>query len=88
MNSKLLDLVETFDATVGDNPLQDTTITINIFHQLLREVRNRKQRSIILQHQEVQKTQTLATTTQARSITPPPKYSNAKHKKVTQFTAN
>ena len=82
MTSKLYEIVEVFDSLVGDNPLQESTLTLNVFSQLLREVRIRKQRQAIQQHQETIARQ------QFRPQTPPPKYSNAKSKKVQQSSAN
>jgi hypothetical protein len=82
MTSKLYEIVEVFDSLVGDNPLQESTLTLNVFSQLLREVRIRKQRQAIQQHQETIALQ------QNRPQTPPPKYSNAKSKKVPQSSAN
>ena len=87
MTSKLYEIVEVFDSLVGDNPLQESTLTINVFSQLLREVRIRKQRQAIQQHQETIAQHTVARQ-QFRPQTPPPKYSNAKSKKVTQSTTN
>jgi AraC-like DNA-binding protein len=52
MTSKLYEIVKVFDSLVGDNPLQESTLTLNVFSQLLREVRIRKQRQAIQQHQE------------------------------------
>ncbi len=87
MTSKLYEIVKVFDSLVGDNPLQESTLTLNVFSQLLREVRIRKQRQAIQQHQE-----TIAQHAIARQLlrpqTPPPKYSNAKSKKVPQSTTN
>ncbi len=86
MTSKLYEIVEVFDSLVSDNPLQELTLTINVFSQLLQEVRIRKQRQAIQQHQE-----TIAqhvSRQQPRPQTPPPKYSNAKSKKVPQSTTN
>ena len=83
MTSRLYEIVENFDSLVGDNPLQDSTLTLNLFSQLLREVRIRKQRQAIQAHQE-----TIARQQQLRPQTPPPKYSNAKSKKVSQPTTN
>ncbi len=82
MTSRLYEIVETFDSLVGDNPLQDSTLTLNLFSQLLREVRIRKQRQAIQLHQDTIAQQHL------RPQTPPPKYSNAKQKKVPQSTTN
>ncbi len=82
MTSRLYDIVEVFDSLVGDNPLQDSTLTLNLFSQLLREVQIRKQRQAIQLHQDTIARQ------QLRPQTPPPRYSNAKSKKVTQSTAN
>ncbi len=67
---------------IGDNPLQDSTLTLNLFSQILREVRIRKQRQAIQIHQDTIARQ------QLRPQTPPPKYSNAKSKKVSQSTTN
>jgi hypothetical protein len=87
MTPKLFEIVEEFDSLVGDNSLQDSTLTLNLFSQLLREVRIRKQRQAIQHHQE-----TIARRQQQeqqlRSQTPPPKYSNARSKKVPQSTTN
>ena len=83
MTSRLYEIVENFDSLVGDNPLQDSTLTLNLFSQLLREVRIRKQRQAIQAHQEA-----LTRQQQLRPQTPPPKYSNAKSKKVQQSTTN
>ena len=83
MTTRLYEIVENFDSLVGDNPLQDSTLTLNLFSQLLREVRIRKQRQAIQAHQEA-----LARQQQLRPQTPPPKYSNAKSKKVQQSTTN
>ena len=83
MTSRLYEIVENFDSLVGDNPLQDSTLTLNLFSQLLREVRIRKQRQAIQAHQDA-----LAQQQQLRPQTPPPKYSNAKSKKVQQSTTN
>ncbi len=83
MTSRLYEIVENFDSLVGDNPLQDSTLTLNLFSQLLREVRIRKQRQAIQTHQE-----TIIRQQQLRPQTPPPKYSNAKSKKVPQSTTN
>ena len=82
MTSRLYEIVENFDSLVGDNPLQESTLTLNLFSQLLREVRIRKQRQAIQAHQEAIARQ------QLRPQTPPPKYSNAKSKKVPQSTTN
>jgi hypothetical protein len=87
MTSKLYEIVEVFDSLVGDNPLQESTLTLNVFSQLLREVRIRKQRQAIQQHQETI-AQHAIVRQQLRSQTPPPKYSNAKSKKVPQSTNN
>ena len=87
MTSKLYEIVKVFDSLVGDNPLQESTLTLNVFSQLLREVRIRKQRQAIQQHQETIAQHTLVRQ-QFRPQTPPPKYSNAKSKKVTQSTTN
>jgi hypothetical protein len=86
MTSKLYEIVEVFDSLVGDNPLQESTLTLNVFSQLLREVRIRKQRQAIQQHQET--IAQYAARQQLRPQTPPPKYSNAKSKKVPQSTTN
>jgi hypothetical protein len=72
-----------FDSLVGDNPLQESTLTLHLFSQLLREVRIRKQRQAIQAHQE-----TIARQQQHRPQTPPPKYSNAKSKKIQQSATN
>jgi hypothetical protein len=77
MTSRLYEIVENFDSIVGDNPLQDPNLTLNLFSQLLREIRIRKQRQAIQLHQD-----TLARQ-QPRPITPPPKYTNAKSKPPT-----
>ncbi len=82
MTSKLIEIVDDFDSLVGNNPLQDSTLTLNLFSQFLREVRTRKQRQAIQAHQETIARQ------QLRSQTPPPKYSNVKSKKVPQSTTN
>jgi hypothetical protein len=82
MTTKLYEVVEIFDSLVGDNPLQDSTLTLNLFSQLLREVRIRKQRQAIQAHQETIARQ------QLRPQTPPPKYSHANLKKVPQSTTN
>ena len=87
MTSKLYEIVESFDSLVGDNPLQESTLTLNVFSQLLQEVRIRKQRQAIQQHQETIAQHAIARQ-QLRPQTPPPKYSNAKSKKVTQPTTN
>jgi hypothetical protein len=87
MTSKLYEIVEVFDSLVGDNPLQESTLTLNVFSQLLREVRIRKQRQAIQQHQETIAQQAIVRQ-QLRPQTPPPKYSNAKSKKVPQSTTN
>ncbi len=87
MTSKLYEIVEVFDSLVGNNPLQESTLTLNVFSQLLREVRIRKQRQAIQQHQETI-AQHAIIRQQFRPQTPPPKYSNAKSKKVTQSTTN
>jgi hypothetical protein len=87
MTSKLYEIVEVFDSLVGDNPLQESTLTLNVFSQLLREVRIRKQRQAIQQHQETIAQHALVRQ-QLRPQTPPPKYSNAKSKKVQQSTTN
>ncbi len=87
MTSKLYEIVEVFDSLVGDNPLQESTLTLNVFSQLLREVRIRKQRQAIQQHQETIAQHSLAQQ-HLRPQTPPPKYSNAKSKKVPQSPAN
>jgi hypothetical protein len=84
MTSRLIEVVDNFDTLVGDNPLQDSTLTLNIFSPLLREVRTRKQRQAIQAHQEAIARQQQ----QLRPQTPPPKYSNAKSKKVPQSTTN
>jgi hypothetical protein len=52
MTSKLYEIVKVFDSLVGDNPLQDSTLTLNLFSQLLREVRIRKQQQALQLHQE------------------------------------
>ena len=85
MTSRLYEIVESFDSLVGDNPLQDSTLTLNLLSQLLREVRIRKQRQAIQAHQETIARQQQQ---QLRPQTPPPKYSNAKSKKVQQSTTN
>jgi hypothetical protein len=85
MTSRLYEIVENFDSLVGDNPLQDSTLTLNLFSQLLREVRIRKQRQAIQAHQETIARQQQQ---QLRPQTPPPKYSNAKSKKIQQSTTN
>ena len=82
MTSRLYEIVENFDSLVGDNPLQDSTLTLNLFSQILREVRIRKQQQAIQIHQDTIARQ------QLRPQTPPPKYSNAKSKKVPQSTTN
>ncbi len=87
MTSKLYEIVEVFDSLVGDNPLQESTLTLNVFSKLLREVRIRKQRQVIQRHQETI-TQNVIDRQQLRPQTPPPKYSNAKSKKVPQSTTN
>jgi hypothetical protein len=87
MTSRLFELVNTFDSLVGDNPLQDSALTLNIFSQLLCEVRIRKQRQAIQLHQDTIACQNHLTQ-KSRPQTPPPKYSNAKSKKVTQPTNN
>ena len=87
MTSKMYEIVEVFDSLVGDNPLQESTLTLNVFSQLLREVRIRKQQQAIQQHQETIAQHTVVQQ-QFRSQTPPPKYSNAKSKKVTQSSTN
>ncbi len=87
MTSKLYEIVEVFDSLVGDNPLQESTLTLNVFSQLLREVRIRKQRQAIQQHPETIAQHSLARQ-HLRPQTPPPKYSNAKSKKVPQSSAN
>ena len=87
MTSKLYEIVEVFDSLVGDNPLQESTLTLNVFSQLLREVRIRKQQQAIQQHQETIAQHTIVRP-QFRPQTPPPKYSNAKSKKVPQSTTN
>ncbi len=87
MTSKLYEIFEVFDSLVGDNPLQESTLTLNVFSQLLREVRIRKQQQAIQQHQETI-AQHAITRQQFRPQTPPPKYSNAKSKKVSQPTTN
>ncbi len=76
MTSRLYEIVEIFDS------LQDSTLTLNLFSLLLREVRIRKQRQAIQLHQDTIARQ------QLRPQTPPPRYSNAKSKKVTQSTTN
>ncbi len=86
MTSRLYEIVENFDSLVGDNPLQESTLTLNLFSQLLREVRIRKQRQTIQAHQETIARQQLQQ--QLQPQTPPPKYSNAKSKKVSQSTTN
>jgi hypothetical protein len=78
----LYEIVENFDSLVGDNPLQDSTLTLNLFSQILQEVRIRKQRQAIQIHQDTIARQQLG------PQTPPPKYSNAKSKKVSQSTTN
>jgi hypothetical protein len=85
MTSRLYEIVENFDSLVGDNPLQESTLTLNLFSQLLREVRIRKQRQAIQAHQETIAQQHQQ---QLRPQTPPPKYSNAKSKKVPQSTTS
>ncbi len=87
MTSKLYEIVEIFDSLVGDNPLQESTLTLNVFSQHLREVRIRKQRQAIQQHQETIAQHTVVQQ-QFRLQIPPPKYSNAKSKKVTQSSTN
>ena len=87
MTSKLYEIVEVFDSLVGDNPLQESTLTLNVFSQLLREVRIRKQRQAIQQHQETIAQHNIVRP-QFRPQTPPPKYSNAKSKKAPQSTTN
>ena len=87
MTSRLYEIVENFDSLVGDNPLQESTLTLNLFSQLLREVQIRKQRQAIQQHQETI-AQHAIVRHQLRPQTPPPKYSNAKSKKVPQSTTN
>jgi hypothetical protein len=52
MTSRLYEIVKNFNSLVGDNPLQESTLTLNLFSQLLREVRIRKQRQAIQAHQE------------------------------------
>ena len=52
MTSKLYEIVEVFDSLVGDNPLQDSTLTLNLFGHVLREVRIRKQLQAIQLHQD------------------------------------
>ena len=84
MTSRLYEIVKNFDSLVGDNPLQESTLTLNLFSQLLREVRIRKQRQAIQAHQETIARQQQ----QLRPQTPPPKYSNAKSKKVQQSATN
>jgi hypothetical protein len=82
MTSRLYEIVKIFDSLVGDNPLQDSTLTLNLFSQLLREIRIRKQPQIIQLHQDTIARQ------QLRPQTPPPKYWNAKSKKVTQSSTS
>jgi hypothetical protein len=82
MTSRLYELIKNFDSIVGDNPLQDPNLTLNIFSQLLPEVRIRKQRQTIQLHQD-----TLACQ-QPRPLTPPPKYTHVKSKKVPQPPTN
>jgi hypothetical protein len=82
MTSRLYEMVENFDSIVGNNPLQDPNLTLNLFSQLLREIRIRKQRQAIQLHQD-----TLARQ-QPTPMTPPPKYTNAKSKKVPQPPTN
>ena len=82
MTSRLYELVKIFELIVRDNPLQDSTLTLNLFSQLLCEVRIRKEQQAIQLHQDTIARQ------QLRPQTPPPKYLNAKSKKVTQSTTN
>ena len=76
----LTDLVERFNELVGDNVMHDATVTINIFSNILNDIRSRKQRSLFHQSKAAEHKQR-----RQRLFSPPPTYSHVKFPKNIKF---
>ena len=87
--NKLTTLATAFNEAVGDDIMHDSTLTIQLFSNLIREIRSRHQRTFITQDKHVVTQQQMLTSAAAnlpspprrqrqRATTPPPAYSNAR----------
>ena len=81
--SRLLEIAEAFNAALGDHVMHDSTLTVTIFTNLIKDIRTRQQRLLIVQEKTFQPSAPEATALQpsrkakTRASTPPPAYSHA-----------
>jgi hypothetical protein len=51
--NRLITLAEAFNEAVGDDILHDSTLTVQVFSNIIREIRCRRQRSFISQEKAI-----------------------------------